>query len=265
MQVLRNNPLSQWRALRKTSGSGRGTSISSSASARSLASTSVTTFSASPMCPASLICVFDFHGAWQAILLPINTSRTDARGPQSGEPGDAQGQLMIDREPFIVLSQTDPRSFPDPSTGCRARYWYAFHSASCDNPQHRGPAGMLLGHAATPFRHPFPYTDPCIHQAGTPTRRRDPRYLPIKTRSTDERLRMAPLRSSRKRKASSDSGPAQSSARSSSLTISDVDGGAEEVPVQIIQLEKARHMVAKFRMNVLTGGVKCAITGKGES
>lgn len=81
---------------------------------------------------------------------------------------------------------------------------------------------------------------------------------------------MAPLRNPRKRKASSDSDPTPSSARSSSLVSSDVgsSGGRDDddvVPVQIIPPDKARYMVDKFRTNVLTGGVKCAVTGKGES
>lgn len=78
---------------------------------------------------------------------------------------------------------------------------------------------------------------------------------------------MAPLRNPRKRKQSSDSSTTQSNDQSSSLVISDVgtDIRDEEAPTQIIPPEKARQLVDKFRTNVLTRGVRCAVTGRGES
>lgn len=207
------------------------------------------------------------EGAWQAILLPIDSSRTDAHMPRPAALDDGQAELTIDRDPFILLDETDTRPFPTPTMGYVTRYRYAFHSASCDNPRHRGQTGMLLCDAPAPFRHPFPYTDVCIRWAGAPTRRCDPRYLLIKTKCTDERLRMAPLRNPRKRKASSDSDPTHSSAPSSSLASSDTgtDDRDEEVPVQLVQREKARQLMDKFRTNVLTRSHQCVVTGKGES
>lgn len=207
------------------------------------------------------------EGTWQPVLLPIDLSRRDARAPRLVGSDDSQVELTVDREPFILLDDTDMRPFPTPATGYRTRYRYAFHSASCDNPRHHGQTGMLLGDAARPFPHPFPYTDACIRQAGAPARRRDPRYLPIRKKCTDERLQTAPLRNSKKRKASSDSGPTHSSARSSSQVTSDIgtESRDEEVPAQIIPVEKARPLVDKFRANVLTGGAHCAVTGKGDS
>lgn len=202
-------------------------------------------------------------GAWQPILLPVDSIPLDARGPLSTATDAAAPpyDLTISREPFVCLDKTDTRPFPTPAPGHRTRYRYAFHQV-CDDPRHRGATGALQGDPTTPFPHPFPYPNDCIRQASAPTRRRDPRYLPIKTKSTDERLRMAPLRNSRKRKASSDSIPTQSSARSWSL---DTGVCEEEVPMQIISPDKGQYMVDKFRTNVLTGGVQCAVTGKGAS
>lgn len=158
---------------------------------------------------------------------------------------------------LVVLDQHDVSEFPTPSNDEVSEYEYVYHSTECARKDLHRLEGMMSTYPSKHILLLTYYPDTCVKTSGLPQARRDPRYIAVGKKSTDERCLSFTTRvSSLKRRSGS-------SSRTSSLSSTRADSPDIEIPL-IVDPSRARSKAACFREYVWGLSDRgCAITREG--